>query len=246
MVAVIIGREFAVTDAAQPGLRARRGDAGVAARQDQDGRAGGGDPRADPGAGGIDGERTCCMSSGRSALWVVVVAALVSAADYFRRFNVVLNPRVADIPSRANSGRIAKRDSSRPETAAAPYRNPSDVEISRPLTCAARRSRRSRTASLRARDPHQRHPFGHRHDHAFADRGERQAAASDDRGTGRRACPAPRPSVPRSISMKSPCRRCVRSSLPNTTRPSDVKSSSPSVSSRSAPAGTTGATNGSR
>ena len=34
---------------------------------------------------------------GQVALWVVVVAALVSAADYFRRFNLLLSPRVADI-----------------------------------------------------------------------------------------------------------------------------------------------------
>ena len=34
---------------------------------------------------------------GQAALWVVVAAALVSAADYFRRFNAVLNPRVPDI-----------------------------------------------------------------------------------------------------------------------------------------------------
>jgi CDP-diacylglycerol--glycerol-3-phosphate 3-phosphatidyltransferase len=33
---------------------------------------------------------------GQTALWVVVAAALVSAADYFRRFNVILSPRVAD------------------------------------------------------------------------------------------------------------------------------------------------------
>ncbi len=33
---------------------------------------------------------------GQFALWVVVVAALVSAADYFRRFNLILSPRVAD------------------------------------------------------------------------------------------------------------------------------------------------------
>ena len=33
---------------------------------------------------------------GQAALWVVVVTALASAADYFRRFSVVLNPRVAD------------------------------------------------------------------------------------------------------------------------------------------------------
>src|SRR6059058_5060879 len=34
---------------------------------------------------------------GQAALWLVVFAALVSAADYFRRFNVILNPRVADL-----------------------------------------------------------------------------------------------------------------------------------------------------
>ena len=33
---------------------------------------------------------------GQAALWVVVVAALVSAADYFRRFNLILSPRVAE------------------------------------------------------------------------------------------------------------------------------------------------------
>jgi CDP-diacylglycerol---glycerol-3-phosphate 3-phosphatidyltransferase len=34
---------------------------------------------------------------GQAALWVVVVTALLSAADYFRRFGGLLNPRVADI-----------------------------------------------------------------------------------------------------------------------------------------------------
>jgi CDP-diacylglycerol--glycerol-3-phosphate 3-phosphatidyltransferase len=34
---------------------------------------------------------------GQVALWVVVIAALVSAADYFRRFNLFLTPRVTDI-----------------------------------------------------------------------------------------------------------------------------------------------------
>jgi hypothetical protein len=33
---------------------------------------------------------------GQAALWVVVVTALVSAGDYFRRFNLLMNPRVAD------------------------------------------------------------------------------------------------------------------------------------------------------
>ena len=33
---------------------------------------------------------------GRAALWTVLITALVSAADYFRRFNQIVNPRVAD------------------------------------------------------------------------------------------------------------------------------------------------------
>ena len=33
---------------------------------------------------------------GQGALWVVVVTALVSGADYFRRFNTIVSPRVAD------------------------------------------------------------------------------------------------------------------------------------------------------
>jgi phosphatidylglycerophosphate synthase len=37
---------------------------------------------------------------GRVALWVVVITALVSAADYFRRFNRILSPRIADIAVR--------------------------------------------------------------------------------------------------------------------------------------------------
>ena len=37
---------------------------------------------------------------GKVGLWVVLVSALVSAADYFRRFNLLLNPRVADFAVR--------------------------------------------------------------------------------------------------------------------------------------------------
>jgi CDP-diacylglycerol--glycerol-3-phosphate 3-phosphatidyltransferase len=43
------------------------------------------------------GHRRELVWIGNAALWVVVVAALVSAADYFRRFKLILNPRVADI-----------------------------------------------------------------------------------------------------------------------------------------------------
>ncbi|OFV94326.1 MAG: CDP-diacylglycerol--glycerol-3-phosphate 3-phosphatidyltransferase [Acidobacteria bacterium RIFCSPLOWO2_12_FULL_65_11] len=34
---------------------------------------------------------------GQTALWIAVVTALASAADYFRRFNLILSPRIADI-----------------------------------------------------------------------------------------------------------------------------------------------------
>jgi CDP-diacylglycerol---glycerol-3-phosphate 3-phosphatidyltransferase len=40
---------------------------------------------------------------GQAALWVVVATALVSAADYFRRFNAILNPRVAPFPTARRS-----------------------------------------------------------------------------------------------------------------------------------------------
>jgi CDP-diacylglycerol--glycerol-3-phosphate 3-phosphatidyltransferase len=44
-----------------------------------------------------NGETNALYFVGQAALWIVVVTALVSAADYFRRFNVVLSPRIADI-----------------------------------------------------------------------------------------------------------------------------------------------------
>jgi CDP-diacylglycerol--glycerol-3-phosphate 3-phosphatidyltransferase len=47
-------------------------------------------------AHGAEGLRAPLYWIGLAALWVVIVAALWSAFDYFRRFNVVLNPRIAD------------------------------------------------------------------------------------------------------------------------------------------------------
>jgi len=50
------------------------------------------------GAEGADDRfRQPLMLIGQGALWVVVVAALVSAADYVRRFNARVSPRVAHI-----------------------------------------------------------------------------------------------------------------------------------------------------
>ncbi len=47
-------------------------------------------------AHGADGLRAPLYWIGQAALGVVVVTALMSAFDYFRRFNLVLNPRIAD------------------------------------------------------------------------------------------------------------------------------------------------------
>ena len=41
---------------------------------------------------------------GQAALWVVVVTALVSAADYFRRFNADPQPARRDFPARRERG----------------------------------------------------------------------------------------------------------------------------------------------
>lgn len=91
MVAVIIGREFAVT-----GLRSLAYARGVAV------------PASPLGKIKMVAQVVAILALilahgqptiriiGDAALWVVVVAALVSAADYFRRFNSILGPRVAE------------------------------------------------------------------------------------------------------------------------------------------------------
>jgi CDP-diacylglycerol--glycerol-3-phosphate 3-phosphatidyltransferase len=53
-------------------------------------------------AHGEDGPRRPLYLIGQAGLWVVVVTALVSAADYFRRFNDILMPRVTSFSSRSN------------------------------------------------------------------------------------------------------------------------------------------------
>lgn len=49
-------------------------------------------------AHGKDGPRRPLYLIGQAGLWVVVLTALISAADYFRRFNDILAPRVASFP----------------------------------------------------------------------------------------------------------------------------------------------------
>lgn len=93
MVAVIIGREFAVT-----GLRSLAYARGVAMPASRLGKI---KMIAQVVAIlalilGHGGHRNLLLL-GQAGLWVVVASALVSAADYFRRFNRILSPRVADI-----------------------------------------------------------------------------------------------------------------------------------------------------
>jgi CDP-diacylglycerol---glycerol-3-phosphate 3-phosphatidyltransferase len=58
-------------------------------------------------AHGKDGPRRPLYLIGQAGLWVVVLTALVSAADYFRRFNDILAPRVASFGRDQQSNRKA-------------------------------------------------------------------------------------------------------------------------------------------
>jgi CDP-diacylglycerol---glycerol-3-phosphate 3-phosphatidyltransferase len=97
MVVIIIGREFAIT-----GLRSLADARGMVIPASPLGKI---KMIAEVVAilalilsrQGANGEMNELYVLGQVALWVVVAAALVSGADYFRRFNLVLGPRVADI-----------------------------------------------------------------------------------------------------------------------------------------------------
>jgi CDP-diacylglycerol--glycerol-3-phosphate 3-phosphatidyltransferase len=95
MVAVIIGREFAVT-----ALRSLAYARGVAIAASPLGKV-----KMVAQVVAIlalilaHARRVPFFLIGQIALWVVVAAALVSAADYFRRFNLLVNPQVADFNS---------------------------------------------------------------------------------------------------------------------------------------------------
>jgi CDP-diacylglycerol--glycerol-3-phosphate 3-phosphatidyltransferase len=104
MVAVIIGREFAVTT-----LRSLAYARGVAMPASRLGKV-----KMVAQVVAIlalilaHGQMRGVYVVGQAALWVVVVTALVSGADYFRRFNDILSPRVAEFrakPERRSSDR---------------------------------------------------------------------------------------------------------------------------------------------
>ena len=135
MVAVIIGREFAVTGAAQPRLRARR----ARCRPRRSARS----------RWWRRSWRSCALILGQDsaqpffwlgqvALWVVVITALVSAADYFRRFNRIVSPRVGSI---SDAARQRSRRASRATTSARPVRAGHCGATWRGVALASRRAR---------------------------------------------------------------------------------------------------------
>jgi len=103
MVAVIIGREFAVT-----ALRSLAYSRGVAMGASPLGKI--------KMVAQVVAILALILSRGnaplrligQSALWLVVIAALVSAADYFRRANMILNPRVAESRPQAEAAAAAR------------------------------------------------------------------------------------------------------------------------------------------
>jgi CDP-diacylglycerol--glycerol-3-phosphate 3-phosphatidyltransferase len=95
MVAVIIGREFAVT-----GLRSLAYARGVVIAASPLGKIKMIAEVVAILALILGHDRTGSIYMlGQAALWLVVVAALISAADYFRRFNAIFSPRVAEFGS---------------------------------------------------------------------------------------------------------------------------------------------------
>ena len=108
MVTVIIGREFAVTALRQ--LAYARGVAMPASRL--------GKVKMVSQvvailalilAHGAEGRRQPLFILGQAALWVVLLTALASAADYFRRFNDIINPRVADFSAARNNQQSGRK-----------------------------------------------------------------------------------------------------------------------------------------
>jgi CDP-diacylglycerol--glycerol-3-phosphate 3-phosphatidyltransferase len=93
MVAIIIGREFAIT-----ALRSLAYSRGVTI------------PASPLGKIKMGSQVTAILllilgwgplpwlaAAGHIALWIVMIAALISAGDYYRRFQLLLNARVTDV-----------------------------------------------------------------------------------------------------------------------------------------------------
>jgi CDP-diacylglycerol--glycerol-3-phosphate 3-phosphatidyltransferase len=109
MVAIIIGREFLVT-----GLRSIAYARGVAIAASPLGKIKMIAQVIAVLALILSPGRPMLLLIGQAALWVVVAAAFMSAADYFRRFNTVLSPKVVDFPPATSSAPRSPRVTPRP------------------------------------------------------------------------------------------------------------------------------------
>jgi CDP-diacylglycerol--glycerol-3-phosphate 3-phosphatidyltransferase len=103
MVAVILGREFAVT-----ALRNLAFSRGIAMPASWIGKAKMGSQVVAILALILSrGQVGWLLLLGRTALWAAVITAIASAADYFRRFNRVLNaPRVPTVTAIRGQRRV--------------------------------------------------------------------------------------------------------------------------------------------
>jgi CDP-diacylglycerol--glycerol-3-phosphate 3-phosphatidyltransferase len=134
MVATIIGREFAVT-----GLRSLAYARGVAMPASPLGKIKMIAQVVAILALILTHEQPKFYMIGRAALWVVVIAALVSAADYFRRFNAILSPRLAELspePQRTSEA-PSKATEATELISFSPVRTASRAELTRTIDCVA-------------------------------------------------------------------------------------------------------------
>ena len=105
MVAIIIGREFLVT-----GLRSIAYARGVAIAASPLGKIKMVAQVVAVLALILSPGQPTLWLIGQAALWVVIGTALISAADYFRRFNLILAPRVTEIPAKSAEPRTKNVD----------------------------------------------------------------------------------------------------------------------------------------
>jgi len=61
---------------------------------------------------------------GQTALWIAVIVSLASGADYFRRYNRILHPRVAPFPTARERGTASRKPQAASRSQSATNRKP--------------------------------------------------------------------------------------------------------------------------
>ena len=147
---------------------------------------------------------------GYVALWVVMAAAVVSAVDYYRRFQRLLNARVTDV----NVARAAARGLAPTSQAAIRGRHFFSARV------AARRSRLTRSRRATCVTCSVARLCLHVDRHGLAELVEEVLRPASCRGRRTNCEPGSMPwSLPRSITKKSPLPKLVRRSVPTSTLP---------------------------